>query len=140
MSTVSRKKKRAAALSASKNAAVVQKLLGNNSCAGCQFLYLQDVGYSNYTVTDTEAHCALDKNPALRTGNNEIPYDWAHDLRRGIYDRWELTRNGMCERYLPLPPMVRAAQFDVDGDTTTEEATEGLSGAARRAIRTHVRK
>ena len=30
------------------------KLLGHNSCADCKFLYLQDSGFSNWTVEETD--------------------------------------------------------------------------------------
>lgn len=119
---------------------MVRRLLGNTSCYRCQFLYLQDAGYSNYTVLETIVKCALNKNPNLKDRDVELPYDWIDDLKKGIYDRWQPTCTSMCEEYRPLPPMTEMAQFDVDGDTTADEATKGLCGAARRAIRIHVGK
>lgn len=34
-------------------------------CEDCKFLYKQDEGYSNYTVTDTTLHCLKNLNPAM---------------------------------------------------------------------------
>ena len=53
MSSTSRKKRKAKHLAEARKQVIVSKLLGNRSCAGCQYLYLKDIGYSNYTVTDT---------------------------------------------------------------------------------------
>lgn len=140
MSKISRKKRKAKLREAERKIYVVSKLTGRTSCSGCQYLYLQDYGYSNYTVIDSQIHCALDMNPKLVRRQVEIPYDWQRDMANGITDRWEPTRDGICEKYRPLPPGKPMAQFDVDGDTTVEDVTVGFSGAARRAIRTHVGK
>lgn len=47
----------------------------NRSCLGCKFLYTQEEGYSNYTVTDYTICCALEKNPEL-LARSEKPCDW----------------------------------------------------------------
>lgn len=74
------------------------KLLGKTSCVGCQYMYMHDTGYSNYTVLNTEVRCALDKNPNLPA---DAPYDWAakHD---GSRDNWPKTNESRCEKFLPF--------------------------------------
>lgn len=111
--------------------------MGKRSCAGCEYLYFHDVGYSNYTVTETVIHCALDRNPNLKGKEVEIPYDWRHDLSNGIHDRWEPTCDSMCEQFSPLKRGCSPASFDVDGDTKAAEETVKFSRAARRAIAKH---
>ena len=111
--------------------------MGNRSCAGCEHLYFQDVRYSNYTMTETVVHCALDRNPNLKGEEVEVPYDWRHDLRNGIYDRWAFTCNSMCERYSPLRQGCTPATFDLYREATAADQTAGFSLAARRAITKH---
>lgn len=111
--------------------------MGKRSCAGCEYLYFHDDGYSNYTVTETVIHCALDRNPNLKDKEVEVPYDWRHDLNNGIHDRWEPTCNSMCERFSPLKKGCSPASFDVEGETKAAEETVGFSRAARRAIAKH---
>jgi len=111
--------------------------MGNRSCAGCEYLYFHDIGYSNYTVTDTVVHCALDRNPNLKDKEVEVPYDWRHDLSNGIHDRWEPTCNSMCEQFSPLKRGCSPASFDVDGEIKAAEETVRFSRAARRAIAKH---
>ena len=111
--------------------------MGSRSCAGCEYLYFHDIKYSNCTVIDTVAHCALDLNPYLKGKEIEVPYDWRHNLDNGIYDRWEATCNSMCERFSPRKRGCSPAAFDVDGDIKAAKATVGLSRAARRAIAKH---
>lgn len=123
-------------LSAEKKKALVAKLLGNNSCRNCQYLYAEDYGYSNYTVTDTYIRCALNKNPHLRNMDVTMPYDFVPDEHRGINDRWPPTCNSACDRFCPRGDL-RMAQFDVDGETSIEDATAGFSPLAREAIQQH---
>ena len=127
-------------LSGTKKQVLVARLMGNRSCVGCEYLYFQDVGYSSYTVTDTTAHCALDRNPNLKDKGVEIPDDWRHDLSNGLHDRWAFTCNSMCERYSPLRQGCTPATFDVDGEVTAGDQTAGFSLAARRAIAKHSRR
>lgn len=136
MSSTSRKKKVKKMLSAERKKALVAKLLGNNSCRGCQYLYASDYGYSNYTVTDTYIHCALDRNPHLKGGEVNMPYDFIGDEKRGINDRWPPTCNSACERFCPRGDL-DMAQFDVDGEVTIEDATSGFSPLAIAAITKH---
>lgn len=71
----------------------------SKSCAGCVFLYLRDQGYSNYTVEETEVHCATDSNPFLRDAkgeSNRKPYDWNGDPEQ---DNWPMTQTSRCEWY-----------------------------------------
>lgn len=137
MSSTSRRKKAANELSETKKQVLVARLMGKRSCAGCEYLYFRNIGYSNYTVTDTVVHCALDRNPNLKDKEVEVPYDWRHDLKNGIHDRWEPTCNSMCERFSPLRQACSPALFDVDGEIDATGATVGFSLAARRAIAKH---
>jgi hypothetical protein len=89
-------------------------IVKDTSCVGCKFLYRQDDGYSNYTVTDSEVRCALDKNPNLPA---PFPYDWIQDV-----DNWPRTGASRCERYGPGPFI----ELDVDkevgpADSSTDE-------------------
>lgn len=77
------------------------------SCVGCKFLFLQDKGYSNYTVEETEVHCLLGLNSKLP---DQQPWDGLSDEN----DLWEATRNGRCSHYGPGPQV----RLDVDGETT----------------------
>lgn len=118
--------------------AVVAKLLGNNSCRGCQYLYFQDKGYSNYTVTETMAHCALNKNPKIPEQGTEIDvWAWSHDEVAGIKDKFHATCNSMCERYCPKEGTWHYAQFDVDRERTMDEATSTLDAEPRAAVILH---
>ena len=136
MSPTSRKKKVKKMLSDERKKAIVAKLLGNNSCRECQYLYANDYGYSNYTVTDTYVHCALDRNPNLKGVEVNMPYDFIDDARRGINDRWPPTRDSACEHFCPRNDL-SMAQFDVEGDITIEDATAGFSPLAVAAITKH---
>jgi hypothetical protein len=92
------------------------KLLGHSSCADCKFLYLQDDGYSNWTVEDTQVVCALDKNPELPAS---MPYDW--EWGSDGQDNWPKTNRGRCDRYDQ-----RAGDWvhlDVDGEARVEDYT-----------------
>ncbi len=81
-------------------ALVRNKLLGQTSCATCKYLYFKDRGYSNYTVTDTEVRCALDRNPNLPA---DEPYDWEY-ARESVpgkksHDNWPKTADSRCVKY-----------------------------------------
>lgn len=92
------------------------KLLGHNSCADCKFLYLQDSGYSNWTVEYTEVICALDLNPNLPA---DMPYDW--EWGSDGQDNWPKTQKSRCPRYAQ-----RDGDFvhlDVDGDVSPQACT-----------------
>lgn len=136
MSSTSRRNKVKKMLSAEKKQALVAKLLGNNSCRNCQYLYAEDYGYSNYTVTDTYVRCALDKNPHLADKGVDMPWDFNTDETLGIIDRWPPTCNSACERFNPRGKLPMA-RFDVDGDVTLADATAGFSSLAREAIERH---
>ena len=141
MSPTGRRKKAVKELSGTKKQALVSRLMGNRSCAGCEYLYFQDVGwylnYSDCSVTDMVIHCALDRNPNLKDKEVEVPYDWRHDLNNGIHDRWGPTCNSMCERFTPLKQGASPASFDVDGETKATEKAVRMSRAACRAIAKH---
>lgn len=104
------------------------KLTGQMSCARCKFLYLQDIGYSNYTVEDTAVECALDRNPHLR-GLNSMPYDWRYGEG---YDNWSATRDSRCERYEAADEYIH---LDVDGENYPDEF--GLDAEAVAAVEEH---
>ena len=123
-------------LSAEKKQALVAKLLGHNSCRNCQYLYAEDYGYSNYSVTDSYIRCALDRNPHLADKDVDMPYDFIDDERRGINDRWPPTCNSACERFCPRGELPMA-QFDVEGEVVLAEATDGFSPSACEAIARH---
>lgn len=81
------------------------------SCVGCKFLYSQDMGYSNWTVTDTQMRCALQLNPNLPA---DEPFDWDRDN-----DNWTATKHGRCKRYAAGVEV----HLDVDGDDGPETFT-----------------
>jgi hypothetical protein len=97
----------------------------SNSCIGCKFLFTRDVGYSNWTVEDTEAHCVLNKNEHLP---EEIPddvrgyktnYEWISPDN----DPWYATRDSRCEQYVFNPD--KPVHVDCDGDEImTEDAAQ----------------
>lgn len=81
------------------------------SCVGCKFLYAQDLGYSNYTVEETEMMCAVNLNPNLPATE---PYDWIRDR-----DNWPKTNTSRCDRYAPGTEV----RLDVDGEETVAAQT-----------------
>jgi hypothetical protein len=95
----------------------------NTSCQGCKFLYLQDSGYSNYTVEETEVNCALDLNKDLPARD---PWD-----RKDDPDNWPATMYGRCNRFEEGPQV----HLDVDGEDSIDAQTEDEE--ARRAISLH---
>lgn len=84
------------------------------SCLGCKWLYFEDYGYSNYTVTNTGVFCALDQNENLPRGENSVeePYDWTYDPEN---DNWPKTNKSRCTGYQECKEHIR---FDVEGETT----------------------
>ena len=104
------------------------KLLGQTSCARCKFLYMHDVGYSNYTVEDTDVECALGRNPHLSSGPNGLPYDWNYNGK----DNWPATQNSRCERYEAAEDYIH---LDVDGAVYPDEF--GLDAEAVAAVEEH---
>lgn len=104
------------------------KLQGTMSCARCAYLYLHDRGYSNWTVTETDVLCALDRNPNLVDGPSE-PHDWNWDPAN---DNWPKTNNSRCSKYEPIDCMI---QLDVDG--TPLRANDGPNMRVLEAIAKH---
>jgi len=84
--------------------------MDGNSCVGCKFLCRYDLGYSNYTVTDTEVVCVKGKNPNLPA---DEPYPWM----QGETDMWPKTNESRCTQFSAGDH----AHFDVDGETTIED-------------------
>jgi hypothetical protein len=115
------------------------KLMGCNSCVGCQYMYFQDTGYSNYTVLETEVRCALDLNPNLPA---DKPYDWMYS-KDGSKNNWPKTNESRCMSFLAGNPW-DPPHFNVDDgaeehdDFFMSEPTH-LSSAAKNAIHHHVR-
>ena len=101
--------------------------MNESSCVGCKFLYQIDIGYSNYTVLDTEVRCAKNRNPHLP---EEIPENW--DMEN---DHWSMTDRSRCELYVSGP----VVWLDVDGDdgpadfTDDREAIEAICADSGRA-------
>ena len=106
------------------------KLTNQLSCSKCKYLYFHDRGYSNYTVEETEVHCALDRNPRLIPAPN-LPFDWMISEE----DNWPLTNNSRCEMYEKAE---NPAHFDVEGDNQLlrSEFAE-LDAEAKAAISKH---
>jgi hypothetical protein len=102
------------------------KLTGQTSCARCKFLYLQDIGYSNWTVEDTLVKCALDRNPRLP---QELPYDWKYGEG---FDNWPVTRDSRCERYEAADDYIH---LDIDGNNYPDEF--GLDAEATAVVEEH---
>ena len=98
------------------------------SCARCKFLYLHDLGYSNWTV-DTSVNCALDRNPHLKDDSPDLPYDWNYG---GGRDNWPATRDSRCERYEAADGYIH---LDVDGENYPDEF--GLDAEAVAAVEEH---
>lgn len=83
-----------------------------DSCVGCKFLYAHDMGYSNYTVEDTEIYCAKGMNKNLPASR---PYDWNTDD-----DNWAATMHSRCAAWAPGNMVC----LDVDGDDTAASQTD----------------
>lgn len=90
-------------------------MANERSCIGCKFLYEQDHGYSNYTVEETEACCAKNRNPAIVGANR--PWDWNQQD-----DNWPATKEARCELYAPG----KLVSLDVDGENSIAEQTDDV--------------
>lgn len=89
------------------------KLLGTTSCLGCKFYFHKDYGYSNWTVEETQAHCAIKRNPNLPA---VVPYDQAIQN-----DNWPATKNSRCELFANgEPDEVALISIDVDNENPPE--------------------
>lgn len=99
------------------------------SCKGCTYLCTRDNGYSNYTVTDTDMHCLVKRNPHLP---EEIPDEFSthpetgrYDREDGVlrrhpvFDRWWATCNARCDMYTETLP---------DGSINTRDHTWHIDG------------
>lgn len=84
-------------------------------CEGCRWLFVQQRGYSNWTVTDEDL-CCVQKHAVA-----ELPGDYAY---AGIPDKWWRARTKRCplyERAEPFDPVV----IDVEeGKLLSREAAE----------------
>lgn len=105
----------------------IESIEGSNSCVGCKFLYAQDIGYSNYTVTDTEIACALKKNPNLP---KERPWDWGNNNYSGPIipaspskDNWPATNDSRCESY-SVDETGSVVHLDVEGEANPADFTK----------------
>ena len=84
----------------------------SQSCQGCKFLYMQDDGYSNWTVEETTVSCALDLNKDLPARD---PWD-----RKTDPDNWPATMYGRCNRFEEGPQV----HLDVEGEDHVEDQTQ----------------
>lgn len=85
----------------------------DKSCIGCKFIYLQDSGWSNWTVENTDVICAKNRNPNLPA---EGPWDWEKEGK----DNWPKTQNSRCELY----DVGQTIHLDVDGEAKPEDFTD----------------
>lgn len=92
------------------------KLTGETSCAKCKFLYFRDVGYSNYTVEETQVHCALNRDANIPKEGVALPYNWTYGDAK---DNWPATQSSRCERYEAIGPYY--VHLDVDGENYPDE-------------------
>lgn len=88
----------------------------NESCCRCLFLFTRDDGYSNYTVTDTELHCAMKRNPNLAA---YMPDDYGARAWVGVdgdpaKDKWFATNQSRCELYQEQKPEFARVHLDVE--------------------------
>jgi hypothetical protein len=104
------------------------------SCRGCMFLFARDDGYSNYTVMDTEVHCAADRNEKLpadapdevETGES-AQYSTARVQQKSLhhqpaFDGWHATKEARCAEYTPAAPDAKWHHIDCEGgDIYTEQ-------------------
>lgn len=109
------------------------KLIGETSCLKCGFLYFKDYGYSNYTVEDTNVHCALDRNPHLKDAQLSIPYDF--HPKEGQPDNWFATKDSRCEKYFEVPSN---CHLDVDGEEKPANWVDEIGMEAVLAITNHI--
>ena len=101
------------------------------SCARCKFLYLHDVGYSNWTIEDIRVECALDRNPHLSRSPNDLPYDWRYGEG---HDNWPATRDARCDRYEAADGYIH---LDVDGENYPDEFGLDAEAEAVAAVEEH---
>lgn len=96
------------------------KLTGQMSCAKCKYMYVEDSGYSNYTVEHTSVHCALNKNPKIPTEHGvDMPHDWS--IYKDGEDPWHVTNQSRCEMYDPVGFHDPICHLDVDGEVTPHD-------------------
>lgn len=65
-----------------------------HNCHGCKYLYLDGVGYSDYTWEETYVTCALEKNDNLPIHE---PWDYNDDMTGTL--RWLATLACECDSY-----------------------------------------
>lgn len=95
-------------------------MTNTESCIGCKFLYLQDMGYSNYTVTDTEVRCAKGNNSNLPSLE---PCNWNWNAEN---DNWPDTNSSRCDIYAHG----ELVHLDVDGDDSPSDFTSDSEAIA----------
>jgi hypothetical protein len=138
MSSTAKRRKAQKQAAQRRKQVLIKKLTGDDSCRGCQYLYLQDYGYSNYTTEGATLNCALDKNPAIGSGGLEIDtWDWLDDERLGIRDRCPQTAHGMCQHYIALPEGETPMRFDVDCEVRADAITGNFHPLVRKALAKH---
>lgn len=114
------------------------KLLGCASCAGCQYLYMVDDGYSNFTVEETKVFCALDLNPNIDPYGADLPHDWTmmksySRIDLSSQDNWPVTQNSRCVHYhKPSPKFMR-----IPTERNNPQVAVGIDQTAYDAIERH---
>jgi hypothetical protein len=89
------------------------------SCVGCKFLFGWALGYSNYTVEDTDLP---DTMPDAWGANGWVGVDGDPTL-----DKWVCTKNSRCEMYQPQEKEFERVRVDVDQEEfiANEESARG---------------
>jgi hypothetical protein len=105
--------------------------VNSQSCVGCKYLYLKEDGYSNYTVTDVDVLCALERNPELPA---PLPDDWRKEP-----DNWPRTNVSRCSQY-GKGPEVRLDVDRMDGPADFTDDEEQIAAiCAHASIERHGR-
>lgn len=87
------------------------------SCSNCKFLAFKSVGYSNYTVEDTELICL--KNVFDSVDESDIrKYDGSLEDR---VEAFFVKHASECDIFIDLPKGIYQVSLDVDGETTIED-------------------
>lgn len=102
------------------------------SCRHCIWLFTRDTGYSNWTVLDTEMHCARRMNPRLPAKLPSAVQSGSRD--QPALDKWHATRNGRCQDFRREPPDVPLPfhHIDCDGEEipTPEQTVDAMLSQA----------
>lgn len=86
-------------------------------CYNCKFWALQDSGYSNWTVMETNVHCLKKKFESI-----EESYSWKSNANNPENDHEFYKQAESCDEYKKECGV--QINLDVDGDTTIEDFKE----------------